>query len=170
MARIHYTTPEGATGEVELTAESMTVGRADDNAIVISDNSVSSHHGELVFDGVDWVFNDLGSTNGTKIQGQLVTQVSLSQNPSFTLGSVDCVFIPDASEEETAAAYAAGAGPAAARAVEGYGALPYDGSLRVGFGPKVKQKNGGGGGLLAFGVLGLIACGVAVFLFSSMGS
>lgn len=168
MARIHYTTPEGATGEIELTAESMTVGRADDNAIIIPDGSVSSHHGELVFDGADWVFNDLGSTNGTKIQGELVTQVSLSQHPSFTLGSVDCVFIPDASEEETAAAYSAGAS-AAARAVEGYSALPYDGSLRAGFGPKVKEKTGGAG-LLLFGVLGLIACGVAVFLFSSMGA
>ena len=33
MARIHYTTPEGTTGEIDLTAEHMTVGRADDNAI-----------------------------------------------------------------------------------------------------------------------------------------
>ncbi len=166
MARIHYTTPEGATGEIELTAESMTVGRADDNAIVIPDGSVSSHHGELVFDGADWVFNDLGSTNGTKIQGELVTQVALTQNPSFTLGSVDCVFIPDAGEAETAAAYSSGAS-AAAHTLEGYGALPYDGSLRSGFGPKVREKKGGGG-LMLFGVLGLIACGVAVFLFSSM--
>lgn len=168
MPRIHYTTPEGATGEVELTAESMTVGRADDNAIVINDGSVSSHHGELIFDGADWIFNDLGSTNGTKIQGELVTQVSLTQNPSFTLGSVDCVFIPDASEEETAAAYTSGAG-ASAHSMEGYGALPYDGSLRTGFGPKVKEKSGNGGVML-FGVIGLIACAVAVFLFSSMSA
>ncbi len=168
MARIHYTTPDGATGEVELTAESMTVGRADDNAIVIPDSSVSSHHGELVFDGSGWTFNDLGSTNGTKIQGERVEQVALNQTPSFTLGSVDCVFIGDTSEEETAAAYSAGA--AAPRNLEGYGALPYDGSLRTGFGPKVKEKNGGGSGLVLFGVLGLVACGVAVFLFSSMSA
>ena len=100
MARIHYTTPTGSTGEVELTAEQMTVGRADDNAIVIQDDSVSSHHGELIFDGADWTFRDLGSTNGTKIQGQLVSELSLSQSPSFTLGSVDCVFVGDDAGDE----------------------------------------------------------------------
>ncbi len=168
MARIHYTTPEGATGEAELTAESMTVGRADDNAIVIPDGSVSSHHGELVFDGADWIFTDVGSTNGTKVQGERVEQISLSQNPNFTLGSVDCVFTGDGGGEETAAAYSAGLS-AASHSAEGYGALAYDGSLRTGFGPKAKQKKGGAG-LMLFGVLGLIACGVAVFLFSGMSA
>lgn len=167
MARIHYTTPEGATGEIELTAETMSVGRADDNAIVIADASVSSHHGEFVFDGADWFFNDLGSTNGTKVQGELVTQISLSQNPSFTLGSVDCVYLADGGDD-SGASYSA-ASSAAAPSLDGYGALPYDRSLRTGFGPKVKEKQGGTG-LLLFGVLGLIACGVAVFLFSSMAA
>ena len=169
MARIHYTTPTGSTGEVELTAEQMTVGRADDNAIVILDDSVSSHHGELIFDGADWTFRDLGSTNGTKIQGQLVSELSLSQSPSFTLGSVDCVFVgDDAGDEDSAAAYSAGA-HARASNVDGYGALPYDGSLRTGFGPKGKPKSSGYGGLIAFAVLSILACAAAVFIFQSMG-
>jgi pSer/pThr/pTyr-binding forkhead associated (FHA) protein len=168
MARIHYTTPEGSTGEIELTAESMTVGRADDNAIVILDNSVSSHHGELVFDGADWIFNDLGSTNGTKIQGELVQQVSLTQNPSFTLGSVDCIFIGDSNEEDNAA-YSANAA-ASTMTLDGYGALPYDGSLRTGFGPKTKSKEKGAGPLMLLGVLAIIACAAAIFMFQSMGS
>ena len=168
MARIHYTTPEGSTGEIELTAEHMTVGRADDNAIVIQDASVSSHHGELVFDGADWTFRDLGSTNGTKIQGNLVEELSLSQSPSFTLGSVDCVFLGDSYEDEsTAAAYSAGA-HASSTATDGYGAMPYNGSLRTGFGPKAKPKSNGNGGVMVLGVLGILACAAAVFLFSSM--
>ena len=90
MARIHYTTPEGTTGEIDLTAEHMTVGRADDNAIIIPDASVSSHHGELSFDGADWIFRDTGSTNGTKIQGELVAELSLTQTPSFTCSLRRC--------------------------------------------------------------------------------
>jgi hypothetical protein len=169
MARIHYTTPEGSTGEIELTAEHMTVGRADDNAIIIQDASVSSHHGELVFDGADWTFRDLGSTNGTKIQGQLVSELTLSQSPSFTLGSVDCVFIgDDADDEESAAAYSTGA-HARTTTVDGYGALPYDSSLRTGFGPKSKPKSNGYGGLFALGVIGILTCAAAIFVFQSMG-
>lgn len=169
MARIHYTTPDGATGEVDLNAEHMTVGRADDNSIVISDASISSHHGELVFDGSDWTFRDLGSTNGTKIHGQLVGELSLSQNPSFTLGSVDCVFLGDNDSDEGAAeAYTAGA-HASSTTTDGYGALPYNGSLRTGFGPKAKPKGNGYGAFMALGVLGILACVAAVALFSSMG-
>ena len=167
MARIQYTTPDGNTGEIELTAESMTVGRAGDNAIVIPDESVSSHHGEFAFDGADWTFRDLGSTNGTKVGGQRVEELSLSQTPSFTLGSVDCVFIGDQSADETAAAYSAGAQSAAAT-VDGYGALPYDASQRSGFGPKAKPKGNGNGGLMALGVLGILACAAAAFLFTTM--
>lgn len=167
MPRIQYTTPDGHSAEIELTAESMTVGRADDNAIIILDDSISSHHGELLFDGADWTFTDLGSTNGTKIQGERVEQFTLSQYPSFILGSVECHFIGDIASTEAAAAYSAGAA-ASNMNLDGYGALPYDGSLRTGFGPKTKTKGQGAGGLIFFGVLGLIACAAAIALFSSM--
>jgi pSer/pThr/pTyr-binding forkhead associated (FHA) protein len=173
MARIHYTTPEGTTGEAELTSERISVGRADDNAIVIPDGSVSSHHGELVFTGDDWVFTDLGSTNGTKIQGERVEQVSLTQTPSFTLGSVDIVFLGDeaaASDSGDYSAASASYAPASTATSDGYGALPYNGSLRTGFGPKSKPKGNGAGALIALGVLALAACGAAVFLFSSMAA
>jgi predicted component of type VI protein secretion system len=168
MPRIQYTTPDGQTGEVELTAESMTVGRADDNAIVIQDDSISSHHGELTFDGADWTFTDLGSTNGTKVHGERVEQIPLGQYPSFTLGSVDCHFIGDGAQE-AAAAYSASA-TASTMNLDGYGALPYDGSLRTGFGPKTKPKGQGAGGLIAFAILGILACAAAVFMLSSMGA
>jgi pSer/pThr/pTyr-binding forkhead associated (FHA) protein len=167
MPRIQYTTPDGNSGEVELTAESMTIGRADDNAIVIYDDSMSSHHGELSFDGAEWTFTDLGSTNGTKVHGERVEQFSLGQYPSFTLGSVECQFIGDFADQEAAAAYTAGA-TASTMSLDGYAAIPYDGSLRTGFGPKTKLKGQGAGGLIFFGVLGLIACAAAIFLFSSM--
>ena len=73
MAKIQFTTPEGQSGEVELSAERLTLGRADDNSIVIAHESVSSHHGEFVFDGASWVFNDLGSTNGTWLDRARIT-------------------------------------------------------------------------------------------------
>ena len=47
----------------------MTVGRDDDCDIVIPDASVSGRHARVEFDGVTWVLTDLGSTNGTWLNG-----------------------------------------------------------------------------------------------------
>lgn len=43
------------------------VGAGADNDIVLSDPFVSSQHARLVWDGVDWYLEDLGSKNGTFI-------------------------------------------------------------------------------------------------------
>lgn len=162
MAKIQYTTPEGTTGEVELTAERMTLGRADDNQIVISHDSVSSHHGEVAIEGDAWVFTDLGSTNGTKIDGQRVERLELGHGGSFTLGHVDCVFIGDFEE---APAYSA---PSRTMSSSGYGASQIDSGRRTGFGPKAKPKSNGYGLLYALGVFALLVCAYAAFSFNQM--
>ena len=75
------------------------------------------------------------------------------------------------SASSEAADYGASAyAPASTMTTDGYGALPYDGSLRTGFGPKAKPKGNGAGGLIALGLLALAACGAAIFLFSSMAA
>lgn len=177
MPRIQYTTSDGATGEVELSGERLTVGRADDNHIIIPDGSVSSHHGEIVFDGANWVFNDLGSTNGTKVGDERVNTVNLGADRAFSLGSVDCVFISDGGGQ-AAMAPAAEANkpeaPAIARSMTaagagGYGSEPYDRSLRKGFGPPKKEKDPKRAMLMTLGFVGLLACGAAVAMFMRMG-
>lgn len=49
-----------------------TIGRRDDNTIMIDDGFVSGSHAEIVFDRGDWWLQDLGSTNGTFINSQPV--------------------------------------------------------------------------------------------------
>ncbi len=164
MAKIQYTTPEGTTGEVELTAERMTLGRSDDNQLVIPHDSVSSHHGEVAIEGDAWVFTDLGSTNGTKISGERVERLELGHGGSFTLGHVDCVFVGDFEE---APAYSA---PAATRTMSssGYGATAIDRGRRSGFGPKTKAKSNGYAPFIGLGILALLVCAYAVFSFNQM--
>lgn len=158
MPRIQYTTPGGASGALELTAERMSLGRADDNQLVISDDSVSSHHGELSFDGNAWFLTDLGSTNGTKVGGQRVENIELSVGGTFTLGYVECVFLGDDDAAPAASA-------AASRTVSSgdFASRSYDRSLRTGFGAKKKEKGSGAGALMFLGVLGLLACGAAIY-------
>lgn len=162
MAKIQFTTPEGTTGEVELTAERMSLGRADDNMIVIAHDSVSSHHGEVGIENNAWVLTDIGSTNGTKIDGQRVERLELAHGGTFTLGHVECVFIGDFEE---APAYEA---PTRTMSTSGYGATAIDRGRRTGFGPKAKAKGNGAGALIALAVISLLACAYAVFAFGQM--
>ncbi|MDB6057132.1 MAG: hypothetical protein JWO95_976 [Verrucomicrobiales bacterium] len=57
----------------ELTVDTTTVGRVEDNAFQIEEASVSSHHAEIIRRGNDVVIKDLNSTNGTFINGQQIT-------------------------------------------------------------------------------------------------
>src|SRR3954470_17704544 len=57
----------------ELTVDTTTVGRVEDNAFQIPESSVSSHHAEIIRRGSDVVIKDLNSTNGTFINGQQIT-------------------------------------------------------------------------------------------------
>ncbi|MBN8421168.1 MAG: FHA domain-containing protein [Verrucomicrobia bacterium] len=165
MPRIQFTTPDGASGALELDAERMSVGRADDNQLIIADDSVSSHHGEFMFDGSSWTFTDLGSTNGTKVGGSRVDNVNLASGAAFQLGNVNCVFLGDGEEESYSSQTSTVSTPSS-----GYGTLPYNGRLRTGFGPKVKQKNPGSALVTLLGLAGLLACGAAVYFAKQMGA
>lgn len=60
---------EGAlTGTVvPLGASPIVIGRAPDATVVLDDDFVSTHHAQLTPNGVHWIVEDLGSTNGTWI-------------------------------------------------------------------------------------------------------
>ena len=53
-----------------------TLGRDVNNAIVIEDAFASSDHAVLTYRGRSWYVEDLGSTNGTYLNGRQVSEVS----------------------------------------------------------------------------------------------
>jgi predicted component of type VI protein secretion system len=79
------------------------VGRGEYNDIVLPDPSVSTMHAKLQRrDGV-WMAVDLGSTNGTYVDEQLVRDdVALSPGATLRFGEVSLMFEPldDAAEAE----------------------------------------------------------------------
>ncbi len=48
-----------------------TIGRAEDNSVILDDEFISAHHAVLRYDG-DWWIADSGSTNGTWVDGERV--------------------------------------------------------------------------------------------------
>jgi len=52
----------------------VTLGRADDSTLVISDDYASTRHARLVPGDGSWTLEDLGSTNGTYLSGAKVVR------------------------------------------------------------------------------------------------
>jgi pSer/pThr/pTyr-binding forkhead associated (FHA) protein len=58
---------------ITLTDEPISIGRADDSTVVLTDDYVSTRHARLVPADGKWLVEDLGSTNGTYLDRQRVT-------------------------------------------------------------------------------------------------
>jgi pSer/pThr/pTyr-binding forkhead associated (FHA) protein len=81
---------EGFTGlSHELKGERTTVGRVEDNSFQIAEPSISSHHCEILQRGTEFVIKDLGSTNGTFVNGEQVTEAGLKPGQILRLGQVE---------------------------------------------------------------------------------
>jgi len=66
-----------------------TLGRDVNNAIVLEDDFVSSAHATLTFRGRAWYVEDLGSTNGTYVNGTRIEGISpLAFGDELQLGQV----------------------------------------------------------------------------------
>jgi pSer/pThr/pTyr-binding forkhead associated (FHA) protein len=57
-----------------LTDQQITIGRADDATLVLADDYASTRHARLFPQDGQWLVEDLGSTNGTYLDRQKVTQ------------------------------------------------------------------------------------------------
>jgi len=66
--------------------KSMVVGRDPDCELVLTDALVSSRHAMIEDRGDGWALVDLGSTNGTSVNGEKGTEFALSRNDKIVFG------------------------------------------------------------------------------------
>jgi pSer/pThr/pTyr-binding forkhead associated (FHA) protein len=59
---------------INLTETPITIGRANDATLVLSDDYASSRHARLFPQDGQWIVEDLGSTNGTYLERSKVTR------------------------------------------------------------------------------------------------
>lgn len=59
---------------IDLAEQQITMGRADDATLVLSDDYASSRHARLFPQDGQWIVEDLGSTNGTYLDRQKVSR------------------------------------------------------------------------------------------------
>ncbi|WP_336628157.1 MULTISPECIES: DUF3662 and FHA domain-containing protein [unclassified Microbacterium] len=85
---------EIATGgsRYPLTRARTVIGRGSDADITIGDAGSSRKHAEVLWDGDHAMLRDLGSTNGTKLNGQRVREAQLESGMVITIGRTDLTF------------------------------------------------------------------------------
>lgn len=95
MSKLVIFLPDVGEVAYELTEARVTVGRVEENDIYINDASVSVHHAEFVLSGGEYVFRDLGSTNGIRVNGKPTNEAKLCPGDRVRFGSVEGVYEPD---------------------------------------------------------------------------
>ena len=66
--------PEGRPTVLQLDRERVTIGRSERVTVPVDDVYVSDEHALIAENDGDWTVRDLGSTNGTYLNGAKVTQ------------------------------------------------------------------------------------------------
>jgi hypothetical protein len=85
-ACLRVTTPDGIERTIEVDGTALNIGRAPDNGLVIGDARVSRRHGRLQARHGALVYADLGSTNGTRVNGIRVDEIVLGAGDRILLG------------------------------------------------------------------------------------
>lgn len=96
--------PSGAAQACQLTdtgsgrtwrigVDKTVLGRESSSAdLILPDTNVSRRHAELLRTPQGWVLHDLNSTNGTRVNGQRVTQATLHDGDTVSLGLIQLEF------------------------------------------------------------------------------
>ncbi|MGH9044676.1 MAG: FhaA domain-containing protein [Acidimicrobiales bacterium] len=79
-------------GRVRVEDEPLVIGRTPDCDVVLSDPNVSRRHAEIIRVNDAFFLRDLGSTNGTKLNGGPIREGYLNTGDNITVGSTTLVF------------------------------------------------------------------------------
>ena len=87
---------DGVRAELPLDKPAMTVGRSVDNDIRLKSSRVSRHHTRIeLIEGAPWIV-DLGSANGTLVNGERIDRQRVSVGDRICVGGVDLVLESEA--------------------------------------------------------------------------
>ena len=95
MATLEIYDAHGRRGlPITLKGDKFSVGRLDDNDLVIDDETVSKHHAVLERFQHRWLVRDLRSRNGISIEGvRILDEAMLQHNNELVLGKTRLVYL-----------------------------------------------------------------------------
>jgi Nif-specific regulatory protein len=105
MAILKIISEKGVGETFELTGAKISVGRDAGNEIAINDASVSRYHCTLERRGEDYFITDLGSLNGTSVNGREANETQLANGDKIIIGYLTFRFFTHEASEETSGVY-----------------------------------------------------------------
>ena len=85
-AQIRVCAPDGTERTIEIDGTPIGIGRAQDNQLVLLDGRVSRQHGRLQARRGTLVYTDVGSTNGSRVNGIRVDEIALGLGDRVQVG------------------------------------------------------------------------------------
>jgi adenylate cyclase len=106
---------DGTPRSFPLVGEEVSIGRGPENEIRLPDPSVSRRHAVVEREPLGWVVRDLGSTNGTRHNGNRVQRATLVEGDRLKIGAFELEVEEEGAGAGRRAAAGRRSGPAAAR-------------------------------------------------------
>ncbi|HEX3632815.1 MAG TPA: FHA domain-containing protein, partial [Casimicrobiaceae bacterium] len=95
MAKLVLLVPNGTTLDVPLRRERVTIGRRADNDVCLPNLAVSGEHAVVVTILTDSFLEDLGSTNGTLVNGKPIAKHFLRDGDLIDVGRHKLLYFVD---------------------------------------------------------------------------
>src|SRR5215471_8452065 len=95
MSKLVLYLPDGTTLDIPLERERMTIGRRADNEVCLPNLAVSGEHAVVVTILADSFLEDLGSTNGTLVNGKAIAKHFLRDRDEIDIGRHRLVYCAD---------------------------------------------------------------------------
>jgi pSer/pThr/pTyr-binding forkhead associated (FHA) protein len=92
MAKLVLTYQGVLLREFPLKGSAVTIGRTDKNDVRVDHPTVSSRHAQVEFSSEGFILTDLGSRNGTFVNGRKVQRAVLRPNDWISVGNHVLVF------------------------------------------------------------------------------
>ncbi len=86
-AQLAIRAPKQPVARLPVRPGTIRIGRSLDNDVVLVDDRVSRHHGQIGVRLGMLVYTDLGSTNGSFMNGSVVSEIALGPGDTLQLGS-----------------------------------------------------------------------------------
>jgi HEAT repeat protein len=93
MARVVLRERGYETLNYPITQGKISIGRANDNTIMLKNRYASGHHCEILYDGTDCILVDLKSTNGVFVNGARIESKKLEDGDKILAGAALLIFV-----------------------------------------------------------------------------
>jgi adenylate cyclase len=99
MPSLNVVTNDGRSYDFPILKGKITLGRGKDNSLILSDKYVSRQHAQIKKSKEGYLLTDLGSFNGTEVNGKSIQSILLKHNDKIKIGLTNLTFSTEKEEE-----------------------------------------------------------------------